>query len=261
MGKNVFDSVGRFVDRNAPEILLGVGIAGMVTATVLSVKATPKAIKSIKKKKKELGKEKLTVGETISACWKNYILPAGIEIASIGVICFGGGTYRRRNAILATTAAMTESAFRHYTDKVVEVVGEKKAQQIQDKVAQERVAEHPVSASKVIMTGGDTLCFDSECNIYFKSDKNRIDKAINMINNQLNTSEDPEHFVPLNDFFYELDIPATKYGKMVGWRADRGMMRANYSSQLADDGTPVLVLSYNLTDRYGRKKSEYDFGK
>ena len=38
-----FKMVKRFVSKRSPEILTGIGIASMVTTTVLAVKATPKA--------------------------------------------------------------------------------------------------------------------------------------------------------------------------------------------------------------------------
>ena len=39
--------------KHSPEILVGLGITGMVTTTVLAVKATPKALMLIEEKKKE----------------------------------------------------------------------------------------------------------------------------------------------------------------------------------------------------------------
>ena len=45
--------------KHSPEILVGLGITGMVTTTVLAVKATPKALMLIEEKKKEEQAEKL----------------------------------------------------------------------------------------------------------------------------------------------------------------------------------------------------------
>ena len=57
---------------HSPEILTGIGIAGMITTTVLAVKATPKALMLIEDAKEEK-KDKLTVTETVKAAWKPYI--------------------------------------------------------------------------------------------------------------------------------------------------------------------------------------------
>ena len=39
--------------KHSPEILTGIGIAGMITAAVMAVKATPKALTLIEEKKEE----------------------------------------------------------------------------------------------------------------------------------------------------------------------------------------------------------------
>ena len=77
---------------HSPEILTGIGIAGMITATILAVKATPKAIKLLDARKEELNKanfnkeiekdcslrdykekNKLGFKETFKTAWKCYI--------------------------------------------------------------------------------------------------------------------------------------------------------------------------------------------
>lgn len=253
---NVFDSVGKFADKHSPEILLGAGIAGMLTTAVLSVRATPKAIKSIEAKKKEKRKTKLTIGETIAASWKYYILPFVTFGASTAALVGSNNVQNKRVAALATSCALWESGFKRYAEKVVETVGEKKEQQIRDKVAAEQVKENPVRSAEVLATsGGESLCYDSKNKLYFRSCWSKIEKAENTINKQLNTSEDPELFVPLNDFFYELGLPSTDYGKMVGWRRDVGYLKVQRSCQLTDDGTPVLVIDYRFTDKYGKEQT------
>ena len=41
------------LSKHSPEILMGIGIIGSVTSTILAVNATPKALELIKKKKEE----------------------------------------------------------------------------------------------------------------------------------------------------------------------------------------------------------------
>ena len=49
-----FKGVRMNIGKRSPEILTGIGIAGMITTTVLAVKATPKAIRLIEDKKMEV---------------------------------------------------------------------------------------------------------------------------------------------------------------------------------------------------------------
>ena len=58
--------------KHSPEILTGIGIAGMIATTVLAVKATPKALEYIDTATYEK-EEPLTPVETVKACWKCYI--------------------------------------------------------------------------------------------------------------------------------------------------------------------------------------------
>ena len=60
----VFNSAKRVTVKHSPEILLGLGIAGMVTTTVLSVRATPKAMALIEEEKKVLHRRSLSLGRT-----------------------------------------------------------------------------------------------------------------------------------------------------------------------------------------------------
>ena len=50
---NLLKSTRTVLVKHSPEILTGMGIAGMVMTTVLAIKATPKALKLIEDKKKE----------------------------------------------------------------------------------------------------------------------------------------------------------------------------------------------------------------
>ena len=60
--KNVtrsFNKVGFQLKKHSPEILTGIGIAGMITTTFLAVRATPKALELIEEKKDELNNKQV----------------------------------------------------------------------------------------------------------------------------------------------------------------------------------------------------------
>lgn len=58
MGKHSLSSIAKSVrtamKTHSPEILTGIGIAGMITTTVMAVRATPKALILIEEKKTNL---------------------------------------------------------------------------------------------------------------------------------------------------------------------------------------------------------------
>ena len=73
MGKNnvtkLVKRVTTSISKRSPEILTGIGIAGMVTAGVLAVKATPKAMLLLEEAEKEKN-EPLTKMEVVKTAWK-----------------------------------------------------------------------------------------------------------------------------------------------------------------------------------------------
>ena len=241
-------SIKGVLERHAPEILTGIGVAGMVTTTILAVKATPKACLLIDGRKDELKVEKLRATELIKTTWKCYI-PA-IMTCGVSIACLVGASSVnfKRNAALATAYKLSEAALSEYKDAVIETIGEKKEQSVRDKVAEERLKKNPVSKSEVIVTGnGTTLCYDPVGNSYFKSSIQQIESAKNKLNARMLS----ENYVSLNDFYDELGIGPTKLGDDLGWDIYKdGLIDIAFSSRLAEDGTPCLVMDYSVAPRY-----------
>lgn len=49
---------------------------------------------------------------------------------------------------------------------------------------------------------------------------------------------------------YEIALPETKLGDELGWHVDNGLVDLRFSSQLAEDGTPCLVIDYQIAPKY-----------
>lgn len=245
--KTLMKSLRTTAKRKSPEILTGIGIAGMITASVMAVRATPKAILLINEKEVELGAEKLTKKETVKATWKCYV-PAVITGAmSIACIVGANSVNARRNAALTTAYALSETALREYRDKVVEVVGEKKEQAVRDAIAKDRIEKNPVSKSEVIITGnGSTLFYDPFTAGYFESDLEVLRKAVNDVVFQMLN----EGSASLNDFYYNIGRPDTKPGYDLGWNANNGTFELRCSAQIADNGRPCLALDFTIPPSY-----------
>lgn len=236
------------VTKHSPEILTGIGIAGMVTTTILAVKATPKALKIIEEKKNDEGVEELTVKETVKATWKCYIPATVTGAASVACLVGASSVNARRNAALATAYKLSETALAEYRDKVIETVGEKKEHLIREKVDKERIDKNPVSKNEVIITErGNTLCYESTSGRYFKSDIEQIKKAINEINRIMLL----DMYVSLNEFYDELGLDHTSVGDYLGWNIDDRNIEPDFSSHIADDGTPCIVVNYSVAPHYG----------
>lgn len=72
---NALKALQKTVKKHSPEILTGIGIAGMTAAAVMAVKATPKALRMVDEKEIRDGK-RLTTGEIVKTTWKCYIPPS-----------------------------------------------------------------------------------------------------------------------------------------------------------------------------------------
>lgn len=251
MGKGniskIINEIQKAVIKHSPEILTGLGIAGMITTTVLAVKATPKALDLINDRKDELETEKLPPIEVVKTAWKCYIPATLTCVTSTACLIGASSVHLKRNAALATAYKLSESAISEYKDAVIDKIGEKKEQTIRDKVAEEKMKKNPVSSSEVFITEkGNTLCYDTISGRYFKSDIDRIKRAENAINKQLLD----EMYVSLNDLYDELDLDHTKLGDELGWKIDDGLVELYFSSQLADDGTPCVVMDFTRAPKY-----------
>ena len=241
------------VIEHSPEILMGIGIAGMISTTVLAVRATPKALVLIEEKRDELENEvnhnvdNIPPMEVVKACWKCYIPAAVTGTVSIACLISANSINTRRNMALATAYALSETALKDYKEKVIETVGEKKEQAIRDAVAKEKIERDPVKNKEIIVTEkGNIRCYDVVSCRYFTSDIDKLKK----IENELNRRMRDEMYISLNDFYYEIGLNPSKIGDDLGWNIDNGYIDLEFSSQLDDTGTPCLVVDYQVAPRY-----------
>lgn len=244
---NIIKGIKASISRHSPEILTGIGIAGMVTTTILAVKATPKAIKLIEAEKRAKHVDTLSPVDTVKTVWKCYIPAAMTGVSSIACLIGSNAINAKRNAALTTVYTLSEMARNEYKEKVIETIGEKKERTIKEKVDAERIKRDPVSKKEVIITEkGTTLCYDHVFGRYFKSDIDIINRAMNKINREIVINM----YASLNDFYAELGLSPVEMGYDLGWNIDDGTIEIEPSSQLADDGTPCLVIDYSVSPKY-----------
>lgn len=240
------------LSKHSPEILTGLGIAGMVTTTVLAVKATPKAMKICEVTRLDRVndyKEEPTKLEYVKACWKCYIPAAVTGTVSIACLVGASSVNVRRNTALATAYKLSETALSEYKEKVVETIGEKKEKTIKEAIKKDKIEKDPVQQQNIIVTGkGETLCYDELFGRYFKSDIDKLKK----IENELSYRMRSDDYISLNEFYYEVGLDSVVAGDSLGWNIDRCPkgIELDYSSQLASDGTPCLVVGFSTPPTY-----------
>ena len=235
------NEIKQYITKHSPEILTGLGIASMVTSTVLAVKATPKAVKLLQEQKHQL-----TTLETVQTVWKEYI-PA-VSFGLGGIVCLVSSCYinNKRSAALATAYAISDTTFRTYRDKIVETIGEKKEKKIRDEIAQDNVNKTNNENRQIIVTpNGQTLCLDKISGRYFRSDLDTIRKAINNLNKEMLS----ENYISLNRFYSVLGLDGIKDGDYIGWNIDRGFIELDFDACITDTDEPCIVIDYNIMPR------------
>ena len=60
-----------------------------------------------------------------------------------------------------------------------------------------------------------------------------------------------ENYISLSEFYDELDLDHTSISDKIGWDIEKGMIDIYFSSQIADDGTPCIVVNYSTPPTYG----------
>lgn len=244
--QKIFKNVKSGLSRHSPEILTGIGLAGMITTSVLAVRATPKAIRLIEDAKEEK-QENLKPIEIVKVAWKPYIPAIVTCVVSASCIIGASSVNARRNAAIATAYKLSETALTEYKEKVIETIGEKKEKTIREQIDKDHIEKNPASKNQIIMTGrGETLCYDTLSGRYFKSDLEQIKR----IRNDLNARLISEMYISLNEFYDELGLDHTILGDDLGWNMDDGLLELDFSTQLSDDGRPCIVINYTPAPKY-----------
>lgn len=242
-----FKDVPKVLKKHSPEILIGIGIAGMIITTITAVKATPKALQLVDEREIKEGK-RLTNAEIVKTTWKCYVPAAVTGACSVACLVGANSVNARRNAALATAYTISETALKDYKEKAVEVVGEKKEQAIRDAVAKDKLEKADIKHREFVITGkGETPCFDPLTNSCFKSDIETIRKAENILNKRMRD----EMVITVNEFRQELGLDPCdeSIGEHMGWDIDKGYIDLDFSSQLVD-GVPYLVIGHHNPPRY-----------
>jgi len=239
--ESIFKNLKKTAIDNSPLILTYLSVAGVLTTTILAVKATPKAIKSLETATKvdNLG-EKLSPKQIVKYTWRHYVPSAMTGLFTVSCIVGANHINTRRNAAIMTVYTLAETSLKEYQAKVKEHVGEVKAKQFKDDIVKDHLLDTPMATSEVFITGtGETLCYDSFTGRYFKSDMETIRKAQNDINAKIIRDMYASH----NDFYTLIGLERTVFGEELGWNVDN-ILEIEFSSHLASDGKPCLCLEY-----------------
>lgn len=252
---NLISTAKNFTKDNSPAILTGMAVAGLVTTVILAYKAGSKADKIISDKRKDLElvkpndtEAKKTIIKEAAKELTPVLLPT-VLTGSVTIACIIGSNKVSSKRVSALSAAyrISSDAVGKLNEKMTEVLGEQKTNEIKETIAKEKMDKNMKQnpETPIIMTGdGDVLCMDLYSGRLFKSNAQKIGQAVNQLSADLQT----DMYVSLNDFYDLLNIPRIPLGDDLGWNIDdaiRGQLPITMTAQLTEDQNPCLCIEYD----------------
>lgn len=244
----------------SPEILLGLGLAGGVTAAVMACRATSKMNDVMDEHihemsqiemaetcdadgdmKKEIQKHKTkvyfrTAGETI----KLYGPAIGVGAASVACILGSYGILHNRNVALVAAYSVLNERFVSYRNRVKDELGDeqdkhflfgthKEKIEVEEegkngktkKVKKEIEVVNPYDLSQY------AKCFDSSC-VNWENDPDYNKMFLTRQQNWANDKLKAQGHLFLNEVYDMLGFPRTKAGSIIGWVFDPAGDGDNY---------------------------------
>lgn len=258
--KTVSGKVGRAglkLKKYSPEILVVVGVVGVVSSAVMACKATTKAGDILEEAREkldniheaeELGKVR-DVDYTLEDAKKDTTIvyvQTGLKFAklygpsvilgalSITSILASNNILRKRNVALGAAYAAIDKSFKEYRGRVVERFGDAvdrelkyniKAQKIDDIEVDPETGKEKKVKKTINVVGSDLECspyakFFDEGSEYYEKDPERNLFFLRAEQNYANDRLRARGYLTLNEVYERLGIPTTKAGQIVGWVYD-----------------------------------------
>lgn len=248
---------GLYLKKYSPEILIGIGVVGLVASTVTACKATLKvdeilkdtnekleAVKEVKAQV-ENGSIKAEYDDKTAAKDKGiiyvqcglrivklYLPSVTLGIAGIGCILGAHNIMQKRNAALLLLYKGVEESFNNYRNRVVEEYGEEKDKEFAYGLRKEKTVETVKDENgkekkvkrDVTVTDGNVYSryarFFDEYNMYWKKSPEYNLMFLTQIQNYANDTLKARGHIFLNEVYDMLGIQRTQEGAIVGWLRD-----------------------------------------
>ena len=241
-----FRQTVKFIEKQSPTILTGLGAAGVLTTVIMAVRTTPKALEIIDEEKVRRAKngesEELKAHEVVAKCWKCYAPTVCMGAVTVACIVGANSINLQRNAALSSLYSVSSAALKEYENKVVETVGEGKNHEIKEAVLKDKIAAAEPSNDILLENPDDVVIYDCFSGRKFKSSINKIQTVVNYLNYDILASSD---WKSLNEFYGELGLDEIKPGDGLGFGTDN-LIDLDFSGKLDDNGRPVVAMDYKV---------------
>ena len=244
--KKMINKVKFNVVKHSPEILMGIGIAGVVTSTVLACRSTLKVKDILEDKETNMNNVKEVLAEgredyteedarkdktiimttTAIRMMKLYIPSVIIGAGSIACLLQSHNVMRNRNAGLAAALAATTESFKQYRERVTAKYGDEVDKEMRYGIKKEKKEKDGKKTKEDIVVDCDEKELSGYARYFNESNINWTDDPqFNMMflrqnQNWANDKLISQGYLYLNDVYDALGFPKTKAGQVVGWVYD-----------------------------------------
>lgn len=236
--KALIKAAEQIIRSNSPAILGGLGVSGVVGTAYLAARAGFKH--GFDKRSGNFPESKTNKQKAINYA-KYYGAPVTVGVVTIGCIIGAVKIGNRRTAAITAAYSISEKAFAEYKEKVAEKVGERKAQQVRDEVAQEKVTATAPGREIVLMGSGPVPCCELHSNRYFYAEMETLNRARNEINDRILREE----YATLAEFHTLVGIPTNRDAGVFGWTKEGGLLSLEITTALMDETRPCIAFNYN----------------
>lgn len=246
-----FGRTGLVIQKNSPEILLGLGLVGMVATVVMASKATLKVNGLLEAHKETLEKiDEAASSETMPYTAEDAMkdkatvyIQTGLGLAriygtsiamgtlSVSAILASHGIMARRTASLVAAYNLLAEGYKNYRERVADELGADVDKDfhlgVQDETHTETAIDEEGKKTKVKKKTKGTILgrkmpsvysrFFDEFNPQYRTDRTMNKAFLIAQQNYLNDLLVIRGHVFLNEVYEQLGFPHTKEGALVGW--------------------------------------------
>lgn len=284
--------------KHSPELLLVAGLGFGVACVVKACQATTKAAPVLQDAKEDIdaiheavdaAANEKTVNYPAETAKKDlahvyirtgtelaklYAPAVGCGIASGVCILSGHNIMKQRNAALAAAYTAVDSAFKQYSGRVKDLVGEDVERDLRQGIVAKTIKKEIVDENGEVHTKEETVkaingdpdqpagyarYFDERCRGVWKNSHDLNMMTLRCEEQYANDLLVAKHYVFLNDVYRRLGLPETVAGQQVGWVYDPAKPTGdNYISfrirevyrkkldSMVDEYEPVIMIDPNV---------------
>lgn len=249
-----FSKVSLQGKKYAPEVMVVVGVVGVVASAVMACKATTKAGAIVEDTKDQMDqihevaethaeeyseddmKKDTVIVYTQTAVKFAKLYGPAVILGAASIACILGSHHilSKRNAALAAAYATVDKGFKEYRGHVIERFGKEldkelrynvKAKDFEETVVNEETGEETKVTNTVNVADPNDYSdyarfFDDGCTGWTKDSEQNL-YFLKCQQNYANERLQKKGYLFLNDVYEMLGIPKTKAGQIVGWIYDK----------------------------------------